>query len=217
VKLSSVIRWIALLLALVPALVGSGAAEPPRTPRVATLTSVGISSAATTNDASTLANYDPIAKIVTRQQTGPPPPWRRVSATPIYEPFRQEPTDSAGAIAAEGGSAGSGAIEPLWAQAPDNGFLGGWSTDESLQPGTVIDRYGGETGRFFSPEGTPFEERSLPAGSGPLNTYEVLKALDVRVGLAAPAFGEPGLGIQYMSSQTVADLIRAGFIKPVGP
>ncbi len=101
-KLSSVIRWIALLLALVPALVGSGAAEPPRTPRVATLTSVGISSAATTNDASTLASYDPIAKIVTRQQTGPPPPWRRVSATPIYEPFRQEPTDSAGAIAAEG-------------------------------------------------------------------------------------------------------------------
>jgi hypothetical protein len=105
VKLSSVIRWIALLLALVPALVGSGAAEPPRTPRVATLSSVGISSAATTNDASTLASYDPIAKIVTRQQTGPPPPWRRVSATPIYEPFRQEPTDSAGATAAEEGAA----------------------------------------------------------------------------------------------------------------
>jgi hypothetical protein len=110
VKLSSVIRWIALLLALVPALVGSGAAEPPRTPRVATLTSVGISSAATTNDASTLASYDPIAKIVTRQQTGPPPPWRRVSATPIYEPFRQEPTDSAGAIAAEDGTAAESAV-----------------------------------------------------------------------------------------------------------
>ena len=128
-----------------------------------------------------------------------------------------EQTAQAALAGAEGGSAGGGAIEPLWAQAPDNGFLAGWSTTESLEAGTVIDRYGGETGRFFSPEGTPFEARSLPAGSGPLNQYEVLKPFDVQAGLAAPAFGEPGLGIQYMSSQTVADLIRAGFIKPVGP
>lgn len=105
----------------------------------------------------------------------------------------------------------------MWAQAPDNGFLGGWSTTETLQPGSVIDRYGAETGRFFSPEGTSFEARSLPTGSGPLNGYEVLKPFDVQGGIAAPAFGQPGLGVQYMAPQTVADLIEGGFIKPVGP
>ncbi|MCP4965684.1 MAG: TNT domain-containing protein, partial [bacterium] len=35
----------------------------------------------------------------------------------------------------------------------------------------------GETGRFFSPQGTPLDARALPTGSGPLNTYEVLKPL----------------------------------------
>jgi hypothetical protein len=109
------------------------------------------------------------------------------------------------------------AIEPMWAQAPNRGFLGGWSKAETLQPGTIIDRYGGETGRFFSPAGTPLEARALPTGSGPLNTYEVLKPLEVQGGIVAPAFGQPGLGVQYMSPQTVADLIEAGIIKPVTP
>jgi hypothetical protein len=120
-------------------------------------------------------------------------------------------------VAAEGGSAAGTSLEPLWAQAPNDGFLGGWSTPETLQPGTVIDRYGAETGRFFSPEGTSLEARSLPPGSGPYSAYEVLKPLDVQGGIAAPAFGQSGLGVQYMSSQTVADLIEGGFIKPVDP
>jgi hypothetical protein len=107
------------------------------------------------------------------------------------------------------------AIEPMWAQAPHKGFLGGWSQPETLQPGTIIDRYGAETGRFFSPAGTSFEARALPAGSGPLNAYEVLSPLEVQGGIVAPAFGQPGLGIQYMSSQPAADLIEAGVIKPV--
>ncbi len=106
-------------------------------------------------------------------------------------------------------------IEPLWAQAPHRGFLAGWSRPETIRPGAVIDRYGHDTGRFFSPAGTPFEARSLPAGSGPLQRYEVLKPLEVQAGLVAPAFGQPGMGIQYMSSQTVADLIEAGIMKAV--
>jgi len=108
------------------------------------------------------------------------------------------------------------AIEPLWAQAPNRGFLGGWSQSETIRPGTVLDRYGNDAGRFFSPAGTPFEARALPAGSGPLQRYEVLRPLEVQAGVVAPAFGQPGLGIQYMSSQTVADLIEAGFLKAVG-
>ena len=110
----------------------------------------------------------------------------------------------------------STAIEPMWAQAPNRGFLGGWSRPDTLKPGAVIDRYGGETGRFFSPQGTPLEARALPTGSGPLNTYEVLKPLDVQGGIVAPAFGQPGLGVQYMTDLPVADLIEQGFLKPVG-
>ena len=120
-------------------------------------------------------------------------------------------------VAAENASGPGTALEPMWAQAPNNGFLGGWSTTETLQPGTLIDRYRGETGRFFSPAGTPLDARSLPSGAGPLNIYEVLKPFDVQGGIAGPAFGQPGLGVQYMGSQPVADLIEGGFIKPVTP
>lgn len=117
----------------------------------------------------------------------------------------------------EAGPGASKALEPMWAQAPSNGFLGGWSTTETLQPGTVIDRYGAETGRFFSPQGTPLEARSLPTGAGPYSAYQVLKPFDVQGGIVAPAFGQTGLGVQYMASQNVADLIEGGFIKPVEP
>lgn len=58
-----------------------------------------------------------------------------------------------------GATASRDALERMWAQAPNNGFLGGWTTTKTLRPGTMIDRYGGEVGRFFSPAGTPFEAR----------------------------------------------------------
>ena len=118
---------------------------------------------------------------------------------------------------ADGATQAGTALEPRWAQAPNNGFLGGWSTTETLQPGTLIDRYGAETGRFFSPAGTSLEARALPPGSGPLNAYEVLKAVEVQGGIAAPAFGQPGIGIRYMAPQTVAELIDDGFIKLATP
>lgn len=118
--------------------------------------------------------------------------------------------------ATEAGTGGAGALERQWAQAPNNGYFGGWSKTETIQPGTVIDRYEAETGRFLSPAGTSFEARALPAGSGPLQGYEVLKPFDVQAGIVGPAFGQPGGGIQYMSPQTVADLIEGGFIKSVG-
>ena len=110
----------------------------------------------------------------------------------------------------------STAIERQWAHVPHNGFLGGWNKAETVRPGTLIDRYGIDTGRFFSPA-APFGARALPPGAGPLNAYEVLKPLQVRTGIAAPAFGQPGLGVQYMAHHPVADLIEDGFIKQVTP
>src|SRR5205807_10212242 len=44
----------------------------------------------------------------------------------------------------------------------DRGFLGSWSTEEELQPGSVLSRYGRPGGTFVSPEGTPFAARGLP-------------------------------------------------------
>ncbi len=117
---------------------------------------------------------------------------------------------------------GSGTPGPLpmrqWDDAPFDGFLANWRTTETLQPGTRIDRFGPETGRFLSPEGTPLPNRALPPGTagGNPSAYEVVKPVDVQAGLAAPAFGQPGLGIQYMTNSPVADLIEAGILKPVG-
>ena len=47
-----------------------------------------------------------------------------------------------------------------------------------------MDRYGGETGKFVSPKGTPYTNRSLPPGSDarPYNVYEVVKPIDVQSG-----------------------------------
>ncbi len=63
------------------------------------------------------------------------------------------------ATEADAGATSSQAIEPYYPV--NNGFLGD-PVDEILQPGTVIDRYGTESGQFVSPEGTPIAQRSLP-------------------------------------------------------
>jgi len=81
----------------------------------------------------------------------------------------------------------------------NNGFMAE-PTSTTLQPGTLIDRYGASSGFFASPAGTPFVARSLPpeALARPLNAYRVVKPIEgVKSGLAAPYFGQPGLGLQY--------------------
>jgi hypothetical protein len=164
---------------------------------------------------------DDEAAYLKKANSGPISPWIAypVLAIGLFIPGLDDGPDEAGIAAESGAEAGEGvgnAVEPLYDQAPYDGFLGGYSTDQTLEPGEVIDRYGNENGRFFSPEGTPLEARSLPPGQGPYNSYEVLKSFSVKGGIAAPAFGESGLGVQYMSSQSVSELIDAGFIKPVG-
>ena len=95
--------------------------------------------------------------------------------------------------------------------APEGGFLGGFRTSETLRPGTLIDRFGGRRGSYVSPAGTPFELRGLPpeTASRPFETFEVLHAIDVEAGIAAPAYGG-GFGIQYKLPATVQELIDSG-------
>jgi len=101
---------------------------------------------------------------------------------------------------------------------PNRGFLGE-PVDTTLEPGTRVDRYGGPGGTFASPEGTPFEARSLrsTAINSPYNVYEVVNPVTVQGGITAPAFGYGCGGIQYEFGSSFQDLIEQGIIKRVGP
>lgn len=74
------------------------------------------------------------------------------------------------------------------------------SVSTTLPIGTRLDRYGNPTGSFLSPEGVRFEKRALAPGSGAEKyyKYEVIKPLPVKQGEIAPAFGQPGGGIQIL-------------------
>ena len=98
---------------------------------------------------------------------------------------------------------------------PNNGAVPGTEKMITLQPGTKIDRYGAETGRYVSPYGTPFANRSLPPGSDelPYHVYEVLKPIQVQSGLIAAWFDQPGGGIQYQFAQTIENLIQSGYLR----
>ncbi len=87
---------------------------------------------------------------------------------------------------------------------------------ETLNPGTIVDRYGGTGGTFASPQGTPPEARSLPYGweSNPYNAYKVVKPLEVDAGPAAPWFGQPGGGIQYDFGRSIQELLDLGYLEP---
>jgi hypothetical protein len=103
---------------------------------------------------------------------------------------------------ANGGSGG-------WRYPPDNGYLlyRGQPIEytATLRPGEDIDRFGSEYGTFLAPEYTPYAARSLPPMSlddfDPAYTcnyhaYSVIKPFAVDEGPIAPAFGQPGYGLQ---------------------
>jgi hypothetical protein len=99
---------------------------------------------------------------------------------------------------------------------PNRGFLGP-SVEETLRPGTVIDRYGGEGGTFAAPQGTPFGERGLApeAAKAPYTKYVVKRPLPVQAGTASPWTYSLGGGRQYELPQSVADLRAAGYLETV--
>jgi hypothetical protein len=99
---------------------------------------------------------------------------------------------------------------------PSDGFLGA-PTMEVLPPGTLVERYGFEDGSFVCPVGTPFPMRSLPASyiSKPYHVYLVKLCLSVWAGPIAPAFGQPGLGIQYQLPLSVDELVAQQAVSEV--
>lgn len=105
-------------------------------------------------------------------------------------------------------TANSGA--PGWIYPPDNGYLldpAGQPIElqQTVQPGTRMDRYGSEYGSFLAPEGLPYAARSIPpssldgtpAAGCNYRDYKVVKSFTVDAGPIAPWFGQPGYGWQY--------------------
>jgi hypothetical protein len=99
---------------------------------------------------------------------------------------------------------------------PNMGFSSNPSLT-TLNPGTLLSRYGGTSGQFLSPAGTPNWARALPPGASelPLHVYEVVKPLTVWSGTASSWFGQFGGGTQYYLGfgVTVQNLINLGVIK----
>lgn len=87
----------------------------------------------------------------------------------------------------------------------------------TLQPGTIIDRYGSDYGTFTSPKGIPYANRALAPGTEfkPYSILEVVKPIEVQVGKIAPWFNQPGGGIQYMLPDTVDELLDLGVLRRV--
>ena len=99
----------------------------------------------------------------------------------------------------------------------DDGFLGGVSVDEVLSQGTLIDRYGLDTGKFTSPINTPMEMRAIDpmARTRPYKVFEVVEPITVKSGEIVPWFDEPGGGIQYKMPKTIEELLDDGVIRRV--
>ena len=83
--------------------------------------------------------------------------------------------------------------------APNGGRVTGTIRErQTLDAGIFIDRYGNPYGKYTSPIGVPYEQRSLPYVENPnaYHKYEVLKPIDnVTISQIAEAFEQPGGGI----------------------
>ncbi|MUL41046.1 DUF4237 domain-containing protein [Streptomonospora sp. PA3] len=105
----------------------------------------------------------------------------------------------------------TGGLRESWRYPPHDGFAleGGRprSAEKAVPAGAMVDRFGSPFGSFLAPAGTPFSERALPPDS--LNTwpggpehnyrcYRVAESFTARVGPIAPAFEQPGGGLQIL-------------------
>ena len=112
---------------------------------------------------------------------------------------------------------------------PNNGAIGKTKV-QKVEAGTLLDRYGHEGGRFVGYAGrvqgkagyqyqpATFSQRALPQApdESQYHVYQVIKAFEVESAEIAPWFGEPGGGVQALSTQkSIAQLLEGGFIKEI--
>ncbi|MEY8268749.1 TNT domain-containing protein, partial [Lachnospiraceae bacterium 64-25] len=103
--------------------------------------------------------------------------------------------------------------------APNGGRVPGTiQGGQTLDVGTIIDRYGNPYGKYTSPVGIPYEQRALPYVENPsaYHKYEVLKPIDnVTISRIAEAFEQPGGGMQYELPSIVNKLISDNFLREI--
>lgn len=86
-----------------------------------------------------------------------------------------------------------------------------------LEPGMLIDRFGPESGHFFSPKGASFGRRAVPyvCLTYPYHVYRVEEPLLAWTGKAAAWFDEPGGATQLQTDASVAQLLADGTISTI--
>lgn len=101
---------------------------------------------------------------------------------------------------------------------PSNDGAVGVIVTVTLPSGDVLTRYGKPTGRYVSPDGMTFEQRSLPSttNEGDFHVYCVERPIDhVQKGKIAPWFGRTGGGIQYKLPDRIMNLMEASMLREV--
>jgi hypothetical protein len=115
--------------------------------------------------------------------------------------------------------------KPWWCYPPDGGFaldpapkqpgcafarnpagMPAGVHEVTLEPGELVDRFGGFTGDYLAPAGTSYAKRSIPPSNldGPKYAYHLFKVLEkitVEAGPIAPWFGQKGGGVQYLTCE----------------
>jgi hypothetical protein len=99
----------------------------------------------------------------------------------------------------------------------DSGFAPPGELPVTVQPGALLDRFGDNAGKFFSPKGTGYRERSLPyvCQGYAYAVYRVVQPLPASIGTAAPWFGEPGGALQIQTTECVNQLLAAGVLQAI--
>ena len=88
---------------------------------------------------------------------------------------------------------------------------------ETLAVGTLLDRFGNESGTFFSPKGEPYRARSMPYACAQLEyrVYRVEAPLEVQTCKAVPWFGAPGGAVTNKTAKPASRLVAEGVLAVV--
>ena len=96
------------------------------------------------------------------------------------------------------------------------GAVSGTEGKVTLEPGTTLERYGSQYGRYLTDPGTSINQLALtPGNSCNLTTYVVNRSFTFRTGVVAPCAWGHGGGVQYFSWMSVQRLVQFGFLTPM--
>lgn len=89
--------------------------------------------------------------------------------------------------------------------------------NSTLKSGDIVDRYGSGRGTYLSPEGTPYEQRSLPGeeSTQEYHKYRVVKDIPCKEGAVGENFEQSGGGTQYKLDKPVDYYVNNGYLEEV--